>query len=264
MSRCLVNAFIKNATVSGRHGKNRRVKQPYEVVPAEFPRAIREFVKKGSICPICGKVIELTLGVQKSADRWHIVRDPQSPSCDRKVNGGTGYILNNVQITHRCCNKARQHSPLPFHWENTEWNPTKDQSNRIHLRNQEIVRNNFRVTNPQPIINRTDMKTPTNASNLNILASQLSKLTTGDQLQVFGIVYINTQLSAGSAPTIHATTRAPDISIDVVKKIVKMRDSGMSHKDIIAKGVDGVKVTASQVASARERLREHTARLAKA
>lgn len=272
MSRCLVKALIGNAKVSGRSGKDKLSWIPYKVEPDEFPRALNECVQNGSICPICGKSIDLSLGVQCQSDSWYINQDPQSPSCDRKVNGGTGYIWNNVRITHRNCNRFRKHQPLDFTWENLDWKPTASQARQIHLNNLKIIKNNFLVSNPRPIVNRNTMKNAQVSTYIE-LGNQLGLLPIEEQQRALGIafgVYISSQngntirtnpmKNRTGGKTIANGGRAKNVGIDVVKKVIKLKKSGVSSKEI----QKSLNLTVAQVDSANDRLRAYENKMVKA
>lgn len=168
--RNLICTLVGRAKVSGRanHDKSKPF-IPKKVDKDAILSALIISVQKKSLCPICNKVIDLRLGVTRLGDDGYIPNDPLAPSCDRILNGDSGYTQGNVRITHRGCNTLRNdRHDLNFTWENPNWSPTEKEVKKIQNRNAEIKQANFLIE-----ITNTTMNTKNDNARVNKLAAGL-------------------------------------------------------------------------------------------
>lgn len=212
MNRNLAKTLFQFAGSSGRSGKKNPV--PYKRDIRAIQAALVSCVKKGSICPICGKVIDLSLGVSANGDENYVNQNGKAPSCDRITNHGNGYVFlgskNNVRIVHRECNKARKDAPIDFKFLSTLKYSEKEVKEILTL-NSDIIKNNFIVT--KTLTNSTMKNTKKNQTELSYALLRKIELLRGG---IEAIAYLD---FVHSSSMNHSSRSTPIISEENAQQV---------------------------------------------
>lgn len=88
-------------------GQSRRYVDPRKKNPALRRQLRARIFSQSDVCALCGYAVDKTLGPYT----------PESPELDEKIpvaRGGDPFDINNLQLTHRKCNRAKS-DKMPMH-----------------------------------------------------------------------------------------------------------------------------------------------------
>lgn len=89
-------------------GQSARIKDPRTRQPALRRQLRARIFASTEVCALCGKYVDKSLGPYM----------PESPELDEKIpvaRGGDPYDINNLQLTHRRCNRQKSDKmPINF------------------------------------------------------------------------------------------------------------------------------------------------------